>query len=164
MGIDPGSRVTGFGILDIEGERVTHVQHGVISLQDEPHFQGRLSGLNQTLFELIGRYQPDWIVVEKMFLSKNPKTAFILGHARGVVLAQVGQSGAQLAEYPPRVVKKTITGSGAADKAEVALVLQRLLGLSQFSHLDSSDALALAWHQSQVLLEQFKYSRASLSL
>jgi crossover junction endodeoxyribonuclease RuvC len=164
MGIDPGSHRTGFGILELKGESLVHLGHGVISLEDEVDFKGRLSGLNSTLQQLLEKYRPDWIVVEKMFLSKNPKTAFILGHARGVVLAQVGASQARLAEYPPRVIKKALTGSGASDKKEVALTLQRLLGLPHFSHLDSSDALALAWHQSQVLLEKIKVDRASLNL
>jgi len=164
MGIDPGSRITGFGVLELFLDEVQHIGHGVISLEDEPHLHGRLGGLNQTLQELIVRYQPHWIVVEKMFLSRNPKTAFTLGHARGVVLAQVGQSKAHLAEYPPRVVKKALTGNGGSSKTEVALALQRLLGLPEFTHLDSSDALALAWHQTQVLLEKYKYSRASLNL
>lgn len=164
MGIDPGSHITGFGVMDIKGDSTIHVGHGIISLADEKHFQGRLAGLNTTLHQLLEKYQPTWIVVEKIFLSKNPKTAFILGHARGVVLAQVGRSQALLAEYSPRVIKKSLTGNGASDKKEVALVLQRLLGLSQFSHLDSSDALALAWHQAQVLLENNKFSRASLSI
>ena len=164
MGIDPGSRIAGFGVLELSGDQVKHLSHGVISLEDEPHLHGRLAGLNQTLQELIERYKPDWIVVEKMFLSQNPKTAFVLGHARGVVLAQVGHSQAELAEYPPRVIKKALTGNGGSDKSEVALVLQRLLGLPKFSHLDSSDALALAWHQTQVILEKHKRSRASLNL
>jgi crossover junction endodeoxyribonuclease RuvC len=164
MGIDPGSRITGFGVLELFHEGVRHLGHGVISLEDEAHLPGRLSGLNQTLQNLIARYQPNWIVVEKIFLSQNPKTAFVLGHARGVVLAQVGQSKAHLAEYPPRVVKKSLTGKGSSSKNEVALALQRLLGLPQMTHLDSSDALALAWHQTQVLLEQHKHSRASLKV
>jgi crossover junction endodeoxyribonuclease RuvC len=164
MGIDPGSHKTGFGVLELRGESLVHLSHGIISLEDEVDFKSRLSGLSSTLQQLIKKYRPDWIVVEKMFLSKNPKTAFILGHARGVVLAQVGVSQAQLAEYPPRVVKKALTGNGASDKKEVALTLQRLLGLPQFSHWDSSDALALAWHQSQVLLEKNKIDRASLNI
>lgn len=159
FGIDPGSRIAGFGIVDCQGERVSHLQHGVISLVDEPSFAARLLGLSQSLQSLFLKHKPDWIVIEKLFLGKNPHSAFQLGHARGVVLVEAQRYGAMIAEYTPRAVKKTMTGLGAADKQDVALALQRLLKIDPITHLDASDALALAWHQSQVLLEQQRLMR-----
>lgn len=159
FGVDPGSRIAGFGVVDCLGEKVTHLQHGIISLTDEPSFAARLLGLSQSLQSLLLKHQPDWVVIEKLFLGKNPHSAFQLGHARGVVLVEAQRYGAQLAEYTPRAIKKTMTGLGAADKQAVALALKRLLKIETITHLDASDALALAWHQSQVLLEQQRLKR-----
>lgn len=162
FGIDPGSRVTGFGVLEVCGERVAHLNHGIIDLSDEAIFAHRLLGLGESLKTLLQKHQPHYVVVEKIFLGKNPQSAFQLGHARGVILAEGARVGAQIAQYTPRSVKKTLTGLGASKKEEVARALTRLLQLKQISHLDASDALALAWHQSQVLLEQTRVLRASL--
>jgi crossover junction endodeoxyribonuclease RuvC len=164
MGLDPGSRVTGFGLLELNQEEVVYRQHGVISLHDEPNHQRRLAGLSESLCELFLKYDPHWVVVEKIFISRNPQSAFILGQVRGVILAQVGLHYLSLAEYPPRVIKKAVTGSGASEKQDVALVLRRILKLPPFEYLDSSDALALAWHQSQVLLANRRQSQASYPL
>lgn len=164
LGIDPGSRVTGFGVLKLDGDAVTHVSHGIISLADEPRFANRLLDLGETLKVLIQKHKPQVISIEKLFLAKNPHSAFQLGHARGVILAEAARSGAEIFEYAPRVAKKSLTGAGASTKEEISLSLCRLLRVKKISHLDASDALALAWHQSQVLLESQRIKRASLVL
>ncbi len=169
FGVDPGSRYAGFGVLNlnIKNETIKHINHGVISLVDEKTFAHRLLGLSDILRGLFEKYQPDFIVVEKIFLAKNPQSAFQLGHARGVVMAEAARTrsaqgqGAHIFEYAPRSIKKAMTGQGAATKEDVQWALCRLLGLAQINQIDASDALALAWHQSQVILEQRRMNRAS---
>lgn len=154
VGIDPGSHRTGFGILEIRGEKVKHLNHGVILLSDEANFPARMLALADSLQMLLKQHAPDQVVVEKIFLGKSPESAFQLGHARGVVLSEAARSGAPIFEYATRSVKKGVTGNGGASKEEVQSCLQKLLGLVKLVNLDASDALALAYYQSQVCLAQ----------
>lgn len=149
MGIDPGSRVTGFAVIKTIEHETQHLSHGIIDLKHGEHLSGRLLILAKSLQTLLTRYQPDLVVVEKIFLGKNADSAFKLGHARGVVLTEVERAGAVLHEYATRVIKKGITGKGSADKLEVCQTLVRLLGLKKIEQLDASDALALAVFQAQ---------------
>lgn len=160
VGIDPGSHRTGFGILEMKGEEIHHLNHGVIMLSDEANFPQRMLALGESLQMLLKKHVPHQIAVEKIFLGKSPESAFQLGHARGVVLAESARSGAQIHEYATRSVKKGVTGNGGATKEEVQTTLQKLLGLVKLVNLDASDALALAYFQSQQVLSERRQGKA----
>ncbi|MCS6837902.1 MAG: crossover junction endodeoxyribonuclease RuvC [Bdellovibrionaceae bacterium] len=181
MGIDPGSLYTGFGLLecDLVTQQVAVIQAGLILLKPSGSTSSlvtkhngikglslieRLGGLQKSFCEIVERYRPDWVVVEKIFLSKSPQSAFVLGHARGVILSIVGAYGLNFAEYSAREVKKSLTGYGGASKEQVARVLSQRLQVPPQNQWDSSDALALGWHHVMVLLEKEKWKRASLKL
>lgn len=121
------------------------IQHGVIEL-GLGALPERLGILWEALENLRQRYRPDQVVVEKIFLKNNPQSAFVLGHARGVILAWAGFNRLSLAEYYPREVKKNVTGTGSASKERVAQSLIYRLGPISWHRWDSTDALALAYH------------------
>lgn len=172
LGIDPGSRITGFGVLKINNSKghhwtVQHISHGVILMNPEDPFAVRMKDLGESMRELVDKYQPAHVSVEKIFLGKNADSAFKLGHARGVVLYESARSGADVHEYATRVVKKGIVGSGAATKEEVQFALQRLLNIKAISRVDASDALALAaYHAFQMMnpLQKLKASAKDVEL
>lgn len=147
LGIDPGSQITGFGVIDASHEKPRAISHGIIQLKTGSlTFNDRLLLLSENLDRILKKYQPNTVIVEKLFLGKNPDSAFKLGHARGICIAKAMENRSAIFEYTPREVKKTITGSGSSDKIQVAEVLKFVLGISHFDFLDASDALALAYH------------------
>ena len=145
IGIDPGSRHTGYGVIAVQGDDIEHLTHGVIHLKEAWSLPERLKALDLRLREVFSRYKASTTVVEKIFFGKNADSAFKLGHARGVALLVSAQHDAHVAEYAARYVKKCITGSGAASKEEVQLMILNTLRLrSEAFAFDASDALALA--------------------
>lgn len=159
MGIDPGSRVTGFGILRVVGHQIQHLSHGVILLPEKKTLSSRLLTLSDCLQKLVQKYEPDAVAIEKIFLGKNADSAFKLGHARGVAMMEAERCGAEVSEYATRLVKKGITGKGSADKEEVRQTLIRLLGIPKIEKLDASDALALALYHAQRMISDSRFSR-----
>jgi crossover junction endodeoxyribonuclease RuvC len=148
LGIDPGSQLTGYGCVEWDATRVQHVAHGTWRLGrgQSVSFEDRLLQLHQSLLEGIRTFEPQVVVVEKVFFAKNAASALKLGQVRGVVLLTARLQGASLAEYAPTEVKAALTGHGGAEKAAVAQML-RLQFAGQnlmFETLDASDALALA--------------------
>lgn len=161
LGIDPGSQITGFGVIDTAKEKPRAVSHGVIQLKTGSlTFNDRLLLLSQNLDHILKKYQPNIVVVEKLFLGKNPDSAFKLGHARGICIAKAMENRCTIYEYTPREVKKTITGSGSSDKIQTGEVLKFMLGISHFDFLDASDALALAYHHYCVHIANVVMSQA----
>lgn len=153
LGIDPGSRRAGYGLIAINPERglVEHVDHGVIHLHEKWPLPERLSRLHAELHTLYTRHSVTATVVERIFFGKNAASAFVLGHARGVCLMVSAQHGVPVAEYAARYVKKCVTGSGAATKDHVQTVVFRLLGVAPLVlAFDASDALSLALAHARV--------------
>ncbi|MEN0058439.1 MAG: crossover junction endodeoxyribonuclease RuvC [Bdellovibrio sp.] len=146
LGVDPGSRVTGFGVIRITQGRMEHINHGVILLEAEQSFPLRMKELGSAFREVMEKYRPHQVIIEKIFLGKNADSAFKLGHARGVVMYEAGLGGADVYEYATRVVKKSVTGTGSASKEEVQAILKALLNLQSIQRMDASDALAMACH------------------
>ncbi len=145
LGLDPGSRRAGFGLIRVRAERLEHLDHGIIRLNEKLSLAERLKRLQEELHKIYCQFPVTTTVVEKIFFGKNADSAFKLGHARGVCLLVSAQHGVQLEEYAARYVKKCVTGSGAASKDHVQLVLMNLLGLRGGPlAFDASDALALA--------------------
>ena len=147
LGIDPGSRNTGFGVIHVKNGLLEHVSHGVIQLNPKDGFPARMRDLGQSLKKIFSKYQPNIVVIEKIFLGKNADSAFKLGHARGVAMYEAAVAGAEVLEYATRLVKKGITGKGSAQKEDVQVMLQRFLKIQKIKSLDASDALALAVYQ-----------------
>src|SRR5580693_1421864 len=144
MGIDPGTRLTGFGIIEVK-ERTRVLSAGVIRLNEKLSLEYRLADLHQQLAALFQKFQPRITVVEKIFYGKNIDSAFKLGHARGVCLMAAAAHQSQVEEYAAKFVKKAITGSGAATKEHVRVIVTQLLRyVPESSEMDVSDALALA--------------------
>lgn len=146
LGVDPGSRITGFGVVKVQQGRIEHINHGVIVLDDKLGFAGRMKELGLAFHEVMAKYQPQQVVIEKIFLGKNADSAFKLGHARGVIMYEAGVGMAEVFEYATRSVKKSVTGNGGATKEEVQAVLKVLLNTTNINRIDASDALAMACH------------------
>ncbi len=144
LGIDPGTRYLGWGLVRREGTRLTHVQHGVIALQGTDSLAQRLISIEQALEEILQKFRPEAAAVESLFFHKDAQAASKLGHARGVVLLVLARSAVTIGEYSPALVKRTVAGRGAADKRQVALMMKAMLGLDQLPRSDATDALALA--------------------
>lgn len=151
LGVDPGSRVLGYGVVKVAGGRVQHLSHGVLDVVKEGSLSARLAALSIRFAELLSKHPPDVAVVEKIFLGKNVSSAFVLGHARGVVIAELAKCKVPVFEYESRLIKKGVTGSGSATKDQVRLVTLRLLGLVTDAKMDASDALAMAVYHARNL-------------
>jgi crossover junction endodeoxyribonuclease RuvC len=144
LGIDPGTRVTGYGIVEGDSSRLSLVACGEISLDTKSEMPSRLGALYDEILSIIAEFQPESAAVEKVFVSRNADSALKLGHARGVVLLAVRKANLDLYEYTPAMVKKSLTGNGRAEKFQVAGFVQAILGLSEGLSTDASDALAVA--------------------
>ena len=146
LGVDPGSRITGFGVVRVENGRVEHINHGVIVMDGDDSFPVRMKELGSAFREVMEKYRPQQVVIEKIFLGKNADSAFKLGHARGVVMYEAGMGDAEVYEYATRVVKKGVTGNGGSSKEDVQAVLKAILNIKVINRIDASDALAMACH------------------
>jgi crossover junction endodeoxyribonuclease RuvC len=155
LGIDPGSRLTGVGIIDIEGDRAIPVYHGVIEA-GSGEFTGRLGLIFNGIRALICEYGPTVAAVETVFVAHNAASAIKLGQARGAAVCAVIAADVPVAEYSPRTVKQAIVGRGAADKAQVQHMVRVLLGLQETPREDAADALAVALchHHTQSTLDR----------
>lgn len=146
LGIDPGLARLGFALLKKEGERAEYVTCGVIKTEKEEERPYRLALLYDSLLEICREYHPDVMSVEKVFFSRNAKSALDIGEVRGVVLLLGRKEGLTIYEYTPLEVKETVTGYGKADKQQVKKMLKILLKLDRLpGPTDASDALALAF-------------------
>jgi crossover junction endodeoxyribonuclease RuvC len=142
LGLDPGSRRTGFGIIDCEANGHAHIAHGCIAGQGEA-IAPRLRMIFEGVERLIGAYQPDEIAIERVFVNRNVDSAMKLGQARGAALCAV-PVGTPVFEYAPRAIKLAVVGSGAAEKSQVAHMMKVLLQLAALPGPDAGDALAIA--------------------
>jgi len=144
LGIDPGTRHLGWGVVRREGTRPTHVAHGVIDTDTTASIAVRLCQIEAELCEVIAKYRPTASVVEALFFAKDASAAAKLGHARGVALLGLARAGLPIAEYEPTRVKKAIVGHGRADKRQIAMMIATLLRLPAPPRPDAADALAIA--------------------
>ncbi len=142
LGIDPGSLKLGLSLIQA-GSEIKVIFADILELPPQEKFHRRLLILGQKVRELLQKFRPDDVVVERAFFAKDPESAFKLGQVRGVLFYEALQAQARIFEYTPRAVKKSITGNGASSKEEVAFVLQKQFRLKNFASLDASDALAL---------------------
>jgi crossover junction endodeoxyribonuclease RuvC len=144
IGIDPGSMITGYGIVEQVDRRLCHVASGrVVSCARDP-FHQRLKTIHRELEEVIACHAPEVMAVEDLFIARNVRSALKLGHVRGVVLLAGLNAGLALAEYSPLEVKKALVGYGRAQKTQVQEMVRLLLGLGELPQSDTADALAVA--------------------
>ncbi len=143
LGIDPGSRVTGYGVVCIDKRQPRYLASGCIRLKDE-HLPQRLQTLYSGLTALLSQYQPQQAAIEQVFVGRNVSSALKLGHARGVAMLAMSMHGLDVAEYSPRTIKQAVAGSGAADKSQIQHMVVRLLKLDKTPSADAADALAIA--------------------
>ena len=144
LGLDPGLRRTGWGVIEIEGARLTHVAHGVIAPKDSLPFAERLLALFVGISEIVTLHAPHEAAVEETFMNNNAASALKLGHARAMALVVPARAGLAVAEYAATVVKKSVVGTGSADKTQVAFMIARLLPKAGPATADAADALAVA--------------------
>jgi crossover junction endodeoxyribonuclease RuvC len=143
LGLDPGSRFTGYGIIDCGGGTEQHVASGRIATTGA-QLAPRLRQIFEAVVALVEEHQPDEVAIERVFVHVNPDSALKLGQARGAALCAALLRGAPAHEYAPRAIKMAVTGYGAADKAQVAQMVTTLLGLTARPVADAADALAVA--------------------
>lgn len=149
MGVDPGSRVTGWGVISLDGNHVQCIDFGAVRTTQgngtAPPIAERLRTIYEAIDTILTKYRPEVVAVEGVFYAANIKSALTLGHVRGVILFAAAFRDIPIVEFSPLEVKKSVVGYGRADKQQVQMMVQRLLNLSQVPEPhDASDALALA--------------------
>ena len=143
LGIDPGSRITGYGLIHATGSQFSYLASGCIRVKAEDLPQ-KLAQIYASLTEIIARYQPEQVAIERVFMAKNADSALKLGQARGTAVVCVANHGLAVSEYSAKEVKLAVTGTGAADKTQVQHMVTAILKLSATPQEDAADALAIA--------------------
>lgn len=144
VGLDPGLRHTGWGVIDVSGNRLSHVADGVVHAPLDLPLAERLVALFRQVSAVLEAYRPDEAAVEESFVNKNPASTLKLGVARGVVLLAPAERGLRVSEYSTNLVKKSVVGVGHAEKSQVQLMVRRLLPGCGTTAADAADALAVA--------------------
>jgi crossover junction endodeoxyribonuclease RuvC len=144
LGIDPGTRITGYGIIDVEGNRLRHVDNGIIKTRSSDDLPLRLKTIYDGLTAVITEYAPAAVAIEQVFLAKNPRAALILGHARGTAVLSAVNLDREVHEYSALQVKSAVVGYGHAGKQQVQQMVRVLLNLAEVAQEDAADALAVA--------------------
>jgi crossover junction endodeoxyribonuclease RuvC len=144
LGVDPGLRNTGWGLIDVQGSRLAYVACGSIHSEAATSLAERLAHIHRSLSTLIEAERPDEAAVEETFVNRDPQSALKLGQARGVALAAPALMGLPVAEYAANLIKKTIVGAGHAEKRQVAMMVKMLLPACVIGSPDAADALAVA--------------------
>ncbi len=155
LGLDPGLRVTGWGVVDVDGNHLSHVADGAVRVPTDGTLAARLAALYRGLERVIADHAPEEAAVEETFANRNPASTLKLGQARGVVLLAPAQAGMAVAEYSANVVKKSLVGAGHAGKQQVSMMVRTLLPGAELATTDAADALAvaicLAQHRARLL-------------
>jgi crossover junction endodeoxyribonuclease RuvC len=144
LGLDPGLRHTGWGVIDVAGNRLSHVADGVVHAPTDLPLAERLVALFRALSGVLERFRPDEAAVEESFVNKNAASTLKLGVARGVVLLAPAERGLPVAEYSANLIKKSVVGAGHAEKEQVQMMVRRLLPGCAIAEADAADALAVA--------------------
>lgn len=143
LGIDPGSRITGFGIIESSGRQLSYITSGCIRIKDGS-LSERLQQIYDNLSEVIRKYNPTEAAIEQVFMAKNADSALKLGQARGVAIVAASSHALDVAEYSARQIKQAVVGHGGADKSQVQHMVTSLLKLSATPQADAADGLAVA--------------------
>jgi crossover junction endodeoxyribonuclease RuvC len=156
LGIDPGLRRTGWGVIDVDGNRLAFVGCGSVNTDDRLALAERLVTIHEGLIRIVDDFRPDEAAVEATFVNKDAAATLKLGQARGIALLVPAKAGVAVAEYAPNLIKKTIVGSGHGEKAQIRMMISVLLPKADPASTDAADALAIAithaHHRASVLL------------
>jgi crossover junction endodeoxyribonuclease RuvC len=156
LGIDPGLRRTGWGVIDVDGNRLAFVGCGSVNTDDRLALAERLVTIHEGLIRIVDDFHPDEAAVEATFVNKDAAATLKLGQARGIALLVPAKAGVAVAEYAPNLIKKTIVGSGHGEKAQIRMMISVLLPKADPASTDAADALAIAithaHHRASVLL------------
>jgi crossover junction endodeoxyribonuclease RuvC len=145
LGIDPGSRYCGFGVVEgAGGTRLRHLAHGVLEVGTDCAIEERLRALHDGLSRELLRHRPQFVALEDVFHARNARSALVLGQARGVAILAAAQAGVRVRSFAPSVIKQAVTGTGRAEKEQVGRMVAVVLGIPLPGRLDASDALAAA--------------------
>ena len=145
LGVDPGLRFTGWGVIEVDGNRLRHIADGVIATDSATSVPERLKVLHDALMILLKRFRPDEAAIEETYVNRNGAATLKLGYARGVALLTPALAGVPVTEYAAKSVKLSVVGTGGAEKAQVQMMVKLLLGLAVLpSPHDAADALAVA--------------------
>jgi crossover junction endodeoxyribonuclease RuvC len=144
LGIDPGLGTTGWGLIAVDGNRLSHIANGQIKTDVKDALSTPLLALDAALTDIMLRHQPSAAAVEEVFVNANPQSTLKLGQARGVVICAAARAGIEVGEYAARLVKKAVVGTGNAEKAQVHAMVARLLPGVAIDGPDAADALAVA--------------------
>lgn len=148
LGIDPGSRITGYGVIKKEGRKLTYLGSGCIKAfsgkKEDDDFSERLQTIFAGISELILQFNPERFAIEQVFMGVNPGGALKLGQARGAAIVAATNKGLPVAEYSARQIKQAVVGTGAADKSQVQHMVKTILKLPAMPQADAADALAVA--------------------
>lgn len=144
LGLDPGLRRTGWGIIDVTDNRLSHIANGSVTSRTEDPLAERLRQIHAGLGEVIAEYRPTGAAIEETFVNKNPASTLKLGQVRGVVMLAASLANLAVAEYAPNAIKKAVVGTGHADKDQIHAMIGRLLPGTALDSPDAADALAVA--------------------
>ncbi len=144
LGLDPGLRSMGWGLIALQGSRLVHIAHGHVRPDPNAGLAARLARLHHECSALIATHTPDEGAIEETFVNDNARSALFLGQARGAVLAALGAARLMVQEFAPATIKKSVTGTGRAEKDQVAFMVARLLPGAEGVKADAADALAVA--------------------
>lgn len=161
IGLDPGLRVTGWGVIEARDNRLTHVADGAVKTDEAAPMSARLAALFEALAQVIDLFTPEEAAVEETFVSRNPSSTLKLGQARGVVMLAPARAGIPVAEYSTNLVKKSLVGAGHAAKNQVELMIRILLPGAELATPDAADALAVAVCHAHHRATQRRWSAAS---
>ncbi len=158
LGIDPGSRITGYGLIEATGQTTRYVESGCLRLQTDSLAE-RLKQIYVQLTEIIQQYRPEQMAIEQVFMARNPDSALKLGQARGVAIVAAACENIPVSEYSARQVKKAVVGNGSADKLQIQQMIRLVLNIPHKLQADAADALGIALchahaHHFQQLIQQ----------
>ncbi len=146
IGVDPGSHITGWGILERQGRKISYIASGIVKSDKHASLSSRLLAVKRGLAEVLEKFHPDALAVEDVFMAKNPRSMLTLGEARGVVLLAAAEAGIPIFEYSTREIKMSVVGTGGAHKGQVAAMVSRILELDrQPESEDETDGIAVAF-------------------
>lgn len=150
LGLDPGLRRTGWGVISVEGSRLRWIAHGVVKPCETDPFSQRLLQLLEGIGQVCAAHDCDEAAIEEVFVNVNPASTLKLGHARAAVMLAPARQGLSVAEYSPNLIKKAVVGAGHADKGQIAFMIKRLLPQAGDVTADAADALAVAVTHAQL--------------
>lgn len=164
LGLDPGLRFTGWGLVRADGNRLTHLADGVIATDSAAAVPERLRALHDALMALLREYRPEEAAVEETYVNSNGAATLKLGYARGVALLAPALVGVAVSEYAAKTVKMAVVGTGGADKDQVKMMVRRLLPSASLSRADAADALAVAICHAHHRASRSAWSRTAASV